>query len=724
MPAHDAATPQTIEMPPLFGGILRTFRTTREIPVESSLPVVGTTVPAPWGTAYSTNLVTGAGSEPLSASRKVGWITHVAVPVATSAQTLTNASFSTDRKTLVRRWVMRRSEYDAGGWAAPAIGTADGTYASYKFGSQELQDIPDDSLSRFHVVLVRVYALENETLQTRVDIKPGITTTSTTTIKDAIPVSGNYSAQLEERGWLVTAESASIRAGTITQSVDARPYGTLTTTATYSGTSSVPNPGTGSSKLIYDDGVTTIFENTADSMTARVGSAGNEVKSTNWGKITTALRYATSNTFTGSGSARVVYNDGITVVYEVGEETPSLDYTDGGTELDKKPFVEFSTAITYGATASITSPTGSANVIYRDGAFKVYENRNITATARTGFAGADIDGTPWGQIVTTSNYTTSATLVGPGNLRTVYNDGTTTVYQADVKEARLLNPNGGTEKDGYVWGTITKLAVYSNSPNLSTVTGRSRVAYSDGQTIIYETVNETASVTERTYTGGKSKDAYTTKTKTIKISTESGDSAADMYDSRVLWTNGTVFVYEIEETAIAANAHRTWIEQMPVKWPAVLVSLHFINWTKTNGDVDVFPQLDWVEGRNEPQDVTVERWWQDTEPVTTDRTEPMVEEGFEVNWPGFRMVVPQCLHDGGVITFTLSNDSTYVAGNFRKVINQTTPHKEWPAQKIWYETREHLNGWMVTKYTANRPKVVISYPLGTAPLFQNLLPLT
>ena len=50
-------------------------------------------------------------------------------------------------------------------------------------------------------------------------------------------------------------------------------------------------------------------------------------------------------------------------------------------------------------------------------------------------------------------------------------------------------------------------------------------------------------------------------------------------------------------------------------------------------------------------------------------------------------------------------------GYFTRTIEPTTP-TTWPPKQVWYETKEHLNGWVVTRYTAERPQLVIALEFG------------
>lgn len=141
--SSESYTPGTTEDPPLLNGLLRSYRTTRQVAEETQIPADGSRVPAEWGPAFSTHYVVSGGLVPSKAQRTM-WIQHVPPPKSFAQQDLDNWQ-DNDGKSMTRTYVMLRTAYYGNPAAdppttyaqyrdtVPTVGTADPIFSQYVF---------------------------------------------------------------------------------------------------------------------------------------------------------------------------------------------------------------------------------------------------------------------------------------------------------------------------------------------------------------------------------------------------------------------------------------------------------------------------------------------------------------------------------------------------------------------------------------------------------------
>lgn len=148
----DAFTPRTTVDDSQFQGIISVYTTQRTVALEMPLPNVGDAVAAAWG-VFADHVIIARGSTPLGNNQKTMWVMHVHVPASLAAQDAYNFSHG-GGDTMSRFYVMRRSDYLAGGYAAsiPPVGTPDNLYPAYVFATESVSKIGSDPNSIFVAV--------------------------------------------------------------------------------------------------------------------------------------------------------------------------------------------------------------------------------------------------------------------------------------------------------------------------------------------------------------------------------------------------------------------------------------------------------------------------------------------------------------------------------------------------------------------------------------------
>jgi hypothetical protein len=290
----------------------------------------------------------------------------------------------------------------------------------------------------------------------------------------------------------ITTETFTLNTAFVDEAIEQRPFVSIRSRMTPGTAPQLPVSGNGSSRLVYEGPTTNIYENTEEIATARPGPAGAEKEVRPFVAITTNLRYSTSNSIgTPTGSADVVFNDGSTIVYRVAEKSSTVRTGPAGVEKDVKPYGTFTTNKSYSANNVISTPTGSSNVVYNDGETLAYELGEITFSPTYREIGVEIEKQVGFTRTTRSRYSGSPTVAtNLGSSSISFTDGVQTVYKVDEIE---LTPSGRSFDGGktsnrlYVKSTITS---YQSTSVGSGENYDSDVVATDGNAVIYR-VNST-----------------------------------------------------------------------------------------------------------------------------------------------------------------------------------------------------------------------------------------
>lgn len=189
----------------------------------------------------------------------------------------------------------------------------------------------------------------------------------------------------------------------VEEQIQQRPFVKVTTTVTPSQTPSLPATGNGSSSIVYRSGSVKLYENAVEVAEARVRTAGQEKDKRPFVELTTTKRYDTDgNVDTPTGSSNIVYDDGVVTVFEVNETTAAVVTLTKGTETNTQSWGTIVETRQYSSTANPVAG-GSSSVVYSDGSVTAYERSSAITVTASG-TNKDVDPNSWGSLTWDGTY--------------------------------------------------------------------------------------------------------------------------------------------------------------------------------------------------------------------------------------------------------------------------------------------------------------------------------
>ena len=624
-------------------------------------------------------------------------------------QDLYNFQYSQGDLVLTRTYIIPRDSLED--FQEPAIGTVDSQFPDYRFASQRVQRVEDKELDSLYVAVQRVYSIKGTIIAADSETKTGFRINRTTTIGNLALTGGNTSSRYDEKGWTNQTESVTITGGKTITTVDQKPFVKIQSDTVVSSASSVPSTGTGSSRLVYDNGTTKVYENVTDTSSARTGSAGVEKEARPYANITTTKSYSTDNNVTTpTGSAQVIFNDGKTVVYEKSLVTAVAKQGNAGQEKEKRPYAELTTNKKYATTGNVKTNLGSSNVVWTDGQTSIYEVNEVTAKAKQGDAGQEKEKRPYAELTTNKKYATTGNVkTNLGSSNVVWTDGQTSIYEVNEVTARpLTNNKPGDEQQHSLFGTVKTVKTYVQKPELASgEIGATNVVWTDGATTIYEkSVASFLSVNSKEYTSAYSKDdTAAVERVNTKFSEKPTDSREDNYTSKLVYSDGKKYVYEIQETKIEPN-NKEWEELVNYEWPSVLTNfwVETIESKNTAGLFYYFPRMLFKQGFTGPQRAKVKQWWQKSKPVIP-KPIIMVPSGTTFRSTFYDFTLPPCLHPKMTLGGTIGSRNPEYKVSVDRMVLPATNFTDWPKQVSWTETKLYKGGFLCTQTTIESPDV-------------------
>jgi hypothetical protein len=154
---------------------------------------------------------------------------------------------------------------------------------------------------------------------------------------------------------------------------------------------------------------------------------------------------------------------------------------------------------------------------------------------------------------------------------------------------------------------------------------------------------------------------------------------------------------------IVSTLEKTWTEVINYEWPPVLLSLDFVTWERKGGAGSVvYPLPRYKQGFTGPQAVQVRQWWQKAQPTPIIPIS-MIAEGIQFWSPLYKISIPPCLHFTIPLRCNIgSSDPDWEPQNFTQTFPATNV-TDWPAQIVWTESKPYLGGFLMHRYTLNRP---------------------
>lgn len=237
--------------------------------------------------------------------------------------------------------------------------------------------------------------------------------------------------------------------------IDLRPYVKITTRTTGGATAVVPGSGSGSSRLVFKAGGNRIYENSDQDSQARPGLKSIETNDQQWGSFKERTDYTTSSEPPEGGSSRLIFDDEETKIYE---SSYIQDIDANGTTKDKDPHPWG--FVTWDGLYSLTQDGAAdrSKQVWRRGQHKVFLNETLT----TEVSGTTIDkeAEQWGTKVWSGRYATTQDS-GAERSRQVWRIGNNYVFLNESLEIEISG--GTVDIDPQSWGTLTWNGVYADS---------------------------------------------------------------------------------------------------------------------------------------------------------------------------------------------------------------------------------------------------------------------
>jgi hypothetical protein len=255
----------------------------------------------------------------------------------------------------------------------------------------------------------------------------------------------------------------------------------------------LPLVGSGSSRVVYRAGALEIYENSYEETEAIEGLKGVDTSAQSWGSIIETTNYTTSSTAPAGGSVRLIYKDGMTTVYEATE----ISITTSGSTLssNSQPWGVITKSGSY-STSPTTGLGKDSRQVWSNGVTSVYLNETdaVTVSGST----KDIDAQVWGTVTWNGDYAKST---GQVRSRQVWSNGAEQVFLNETPTLTVYSGNFTSAKEVNRLLTEVETTSYSKSPITPTDNCRSRVIYSINNERIYEntTIEITPSEEPRVY---------------------------------------------------------------------------------------------------------------------------------------------------------------------------------------------------------------------------------
>lgn len=235
------------------------------------------------------------------------------------------------------------------------------------------------------ITTTQVLTLNTSSVDEAVEQKPFVKILSRMTPggTSALPSTGNGSSRLVYDGpggqkiYENTAEVATARPGPSGVEKDVKPYVTITTSKRYSTSNSI-GTNTGSANVVFNDGSVLVYEVSEITSAGRSGPAGTARRGEAWGVVRSDMTYSESGNLSGPGSSKVIYNDGNTLVYEVSEDTAEIQPVSFISRKETNPLYISTSTSTYGGSATSSGDISESRVVYNDGRTTVYENEETS----------------------------------------------------------------------------------------------------------------------------------------------------------------------------------------------------------------------------------------------------------------------------------------------------------------------------------------------------------
>ncbi len=614
--------------------------------------------------------------------------------------------------TVTRTWIVPRDQ--VGAFPQPSVGSSDPEYGQYEYATRRISQETPAEIDSYYSVVLDIYAKKGWAFQEEHQYNIGYKIIETTTLEDDKDGEGNYTVSFDERGWQRRQRSAELTGFEYESQVETRPYGKITTNRS-AGTEPIVSGNNTRSQIVFDDGTLQIYQRDEDTFTIKEGSAGQEKNEQVYASITTNKFYrSTGDVLTDTGSSRVIYDDGTTQVYEVSEEYVVAKEGGAGQSKEARVYGTITTDSKFSTSSAVSTGTGRSRVVYRGGGVIIYQVDEERLSFKANDNGETKESTIYATITTKSTFSTNGDLTSTGNSRLVYNDGTTQVYQVD--QVTNIEPNSDYEytvNSSVPWGHL-RIKTYFNATGIASdinKINRIRSVYrgevSGSSVQVFQIDEETPVPNTVEFTSAKETNQYfisETFTKYDKTPNSSPANDEEVRNTSV-YNNSTEVVYRIDRTVFSPEPAITYESTVNKRWPAVLAGLSEKIFSRRDGTsvYSYFPTYEQEEYSGPCRAIVTETWSKEA-PTGQSSVGPFLKTTpvFYVT-PLFRVSIPPCLHrDIPFIgtTGTTSEEWEYLTWNDTI---PATPQTSWVDVVISDEVSPFQGGFLKKTVTCKPP---------------------
>ena len=536
MASSEAFRPITTLQEPGLLGMPRTYTSQREVAAETEPPARGSVLGNILGPQFATHIILDASIQPKDGKRILN-VSHCSAPawttllgsgdrqdglgehlysqqvVPTPTQSAIEADTLSSYQPIDEAKSLKRTK-------KPRKKKTDGTYED-GYPQQQVKAIGSENPPPQRY---RRQSISNETATTET-----LPSANVNDIPDTAYLSGNQTKIVHQKlnddqyRKTVTEQTLTLNTSSVDESVERKPFVSIKSTMTPGSSISLAATGNASSRLVYENGDTKIYENVAEVATARPGPAG--------------------------------------------------------TEKDEKPFVRLTSNKKYSTSSDVATATGSSNVVFNDGSVQVYEVSEVTATAKTGLKGVETDAQQWGAIKSTTNYTTSSSPPEGGSVNIIYNDGAVTVYE--VTETVPSVAGSSKDVEPREWGSIT----WEGTFGTETSGEKSTQVWSNGVKQVYK--NETSKLTIKAGGFVSKKEANPLFTEITTSSFSTSPNVSGVGDSSAVFSIGDKVVYENRAVEVVSETTRQYGTVVRFSVPATLTGIERSDFPRRDGTLEI-----------------------------------------------------------------------------------------------------------------------------------------
>ena len=462
-----------------------------------------------------------------------------------------------------------------------------------------------------------------------------------------------------------TEEVLTLDTSSVDESVERKPFVSIKSTMTPGPAPVIPGTGNGSARLVYENGPTKIYENVAEVATAIPGLKGIETNAQQWGALVTTTNYTTSSSAPAGGSLQLIYNDGNVWVYESSTSTPSV--AGSSTDVDSKEWGK----ITWNGNFS-TSPSGDrSKQVWSNGSTQVFLNEN--ASLSVSGSSKDVEPREWGYITWNGTYSSAS---GGTKSRQVYSGPGGSVF---LNETPVPSVSGtSVDIDPKEWGSVRWDGSYQSTPS-TTAGARSKQVWSMGGTSVYHVETPTVTPNSGSFVSAREQNTVLTEVQTTSYDLAANSGANTR--SRVVFSIGTTRVYENISIERTTAGMRTYASVVQVDLPPVFRGYRTQTVTRNDGQDSFIFTPNVAAGYRGTMACTVEETWSEDpgsgQVPTIFRPAPM---SFQSPLGGFS--VGECLHGQVTVTVGVGTEHPVYSSNSYDMSYDATQPADWVGLNI------------------------------------------